>query len=83
MSSGSSSISTEMSAMLSMEKQLAATLTEASDEIAHTECLDCEQRAEVYTIIQALKSDTKNHHELVELLTSIKTQKNTGAKSDA
>jgi len=79
MSGCSGSVSTDMSAMLNVEKQLAATLTEASDEIAHTECLDCEQRAEVYTIIQALKSDTKNHHELVELLASIRT----GAKNDA
>ncbi len=79
MSGSSGSISTEMSAMLNVEKQLAMSLTEASEEIAHTECLDNEQRAEVYTIIQALTADTKNHRELVELLTA----GNTGVKKDA
>ncbi|MCK4601656.1 MAG: hypothetical protein KAU28_04275 [Phycisphaerae bacterium] len=68
-----------ISGMVKMEDQLAATLFEASDEIAHTECLDNEQRAEVYTILQALKSDTNSHRALIELL----ARKVTGESPDA
>ena len=44
-----------------LEDQLRATLLAAADEIAHAECFDDEQRAEVYSILHALKSDSDRH----------------------
>jgi hypothetical protein len=51
-----------------MEDRLADTLTAASDEIAHSECLDPEQRAEVYAILDAIQADTKDHRKTITLL---------------
>jgi hypothetical protein len=58
----------DLSELLNLERQLAATLSEAADEIAHSECFDDEQRAEVYTIVQALLSDTDAHRAAIEQL---------------
>lgn len=57
------------SAMMSLEDELSAALGAAADQIAHTECFDTEERAEVYSILDALKLDTKAHRALVKLLT--------------
>jgi len=51
-----------------VEDQLAAILTATSDEIAHSECLDSEQRAEVYAILDAIQADTKAHRKTITLL---------------
>ncbi len=51
----------EIAAAAGVEDQLAATLSCTSDELNHMECLDEEQRAEIYTILQTLKSDTQAH----------------------
>ena len=48
-----------------IEANLAAMLSEAEDEVAHMESLDTEQRAELYTILQALKADSQLHRQLV------------------
>jgi len=55
-------------ALASAQSQLAATLLAASQEIAHSECLDVEDRAEVYTILEAILADTQVHRETIELL---------------
>jgi len=60
--------STEATKLANLEAQLAAGLTEAADEIAHTETLDAEQRAEIYTILEAMKYDTESHRGLLKLL---------------
>lgn len=44
-----------------LEDQLRATLLAAADEVAHAECFDDEQRAEVYSILNALKNDSERH----------------------
>ena len=44
-----------------LEDQLRATLVATADEVAHAECFDEEQRAEVYSILHALKSDSERH----------------------
>ncbi len=44
-----------------LEDQLRATLAATADEVAHAECFDEEQRAEVYSILHALKSDSERH----------------------
>ena len=48
-----------------MEKQLAAFLEETSEELGYAECFDSEQRAELYTILQALISDTAEHQRVL------------------
>ena len=62
-----------------LEEQLATTLLKTTDEVAHTEFLDVEQRAEIYTILQAMKSDTEVHRNIVGRWVSHKT----GEVSDA
>jgi hypothetical protein len=54
--------------LASMEARIAATLSDTADELAHAECFDQEQRAEIYAILQAIRNDTSNHRALVDLL---------------
>jgi chorismate synthase len=58
----------DVSLLAGIEHQLAAALVETADEIKHVECFDDEQRAEVYAILQALRTDTEAHRAMVELL---------------
>lgn len=51
--------------VVGLEDRLAATLADTSREVAHTECFDPEQRAEIYTILGILKTDTNAHRETV------------------
>ena len=51
-----------------LEARLVAILGRTAKEVDHTECFDQEQRAEVYAILQALKSDTDVHRAMVDLL---------------
>ena len=51
-----------------MEERLAAILLRTADEVARSECFDCEQRAEVYTILETLKANTETHRAMVKLL---------------
>jgi hypothetical protein len=55
-----------------LEEDLSRTLRRTAEEIAHSECLDEEQRAEVYAILEALRSDTQTHRRLVGLWVSDK-----------
>jgi len=48
-----------------LEEELFDALRRTAEEIAHAECLDEEQRAEVYTILQTLRSDTQTHRGVV------------------
>lgn len=52
----------------SMEDRIRASLMETSDDVAHSECFDAEQRAEVYTILKALTDNTETHSAMVKLL---------------
>jgi len=54
--------------MTYIEEQLAVTIGETSDEVAHTECFDTEQLAEIYSILDALKLGTEAHRTQVKLL---------------
>ena len=58
----------DVSALRSVEEQLAATLAETAEEFAHVECLDTEQRAEIYAILEMLKVDTDAHRALIDVL---------------
>jgi hypothetical protein len=50
---------------LGVEEKLAASLMKTKAIIAHAQCFDDEQRAEVYTILDALKSDCDAHRRIV------------------
>ncbi len=51
-----------------VESKISDVLAQTTNEMAHAECFDQEQRAEVYAILQAMKTDTANHRQMVELL---------------
>ena len=65
MTSEQASAANGVSSAADLEKQLAVTLLEASDDLSRAECLDSEQRAEVYTILKTLIADTDLHCRLV------------------
>ncbi|MCP4377156.1 MAG: hypothetical protein GY794_13390 [bacterium] len=48
-----------------IEQGLVDTVQAAAREVQYTECLDDEQRAEVYSILHALRNDTEAHREIV------------------
>ena len=54
--------------MARLEEQLTFTLAEAADRIEHMDCFDQEQRAEIYTILEALRADTETHRARAALL---------------
>lgn len=58
-------VASAISDMAQIESRLAAKLREAASEVAHTETFDQEQRAEIYTILQAMRQDTEIHEKLV------------------
>ncbi|HOD80392.1 MAG: hypothetical protein BWX88_01556 [Planctomycetes bacterium ADurb.Bin126] len=55
----------DVSGMVGLEDQLAAALSKAANEMARLECIDNEQRSEIYTILQAMQADTEAHRSLV------------------
>ncbi len=57
-----------LSELVSVESKICNSLTETTDELARAECFDQEQRAEIYAILQAIKNDTDNHRQTIELL---------------
>jgi len=59
---------TETARIAAMEDRLAATLMTTAHEVAHAECFDSEQRAEVYAILETLKANTETHRAMIELL---------------
>ena len=59
---GASDISRKAAAL---EEGLSDALRHAAEDIAHAECLDEEQRAEVYTILDTLRADTHMHRRVV------------------
>jgi hypothetical protein len=58
----------DLSQWASGESLIYDALTQTAQELAHAECFDEEQRAEIYAILQAIKSDTANHRQMVEML---------------
>jgi selenocysteine lyase/cysteine desulfurase len=57
-----------LSALATLEHRLSAKLAETADEIQHVECFDDEQRAEIFAILQALRTDTEAHRAMADLL---------------
>ena len=58
----------DLSEWANVESKISNSLTETTDELARSECFDQEQRAEIYAILQAIKNDTDNHRQMIELL---------------
>ena len=69
MMQGHASIRGTVQAIAGVESQLSATLSATSDEIAHSECLEMEDRAEVYSILQAIQADSEIHRQAIQHLT--------------
>ena len=57
-----------LTALSGLEQQLSARLAATADEVQHVECFDAEQRAEVFAILQALRTDTEAHRAMADLL---------------
>jgi hypothetical protein len=57
--------SSEIAGVVRIEEQLAAALVTTSINIEHVDCLDEEQRSEIYTILHALRSDNEQHRQIV------------------
>ena len=58
-------ITERLSALVEIEDKLAAVLKETAGDVARSECFDGEQRAEVYAIIEAMRSDVESHRRSV------------------
>jgi hypothetical protein len=58
----------DIEGMRRLEEQLASMLQETATEVAHTDCLDDEQRAEIYTILSALQADSEMHRGMMNVL---------------
>jgi hypothetical protein len=69
MMQGQATIGGTVQAIAGVESQLSAILSATSDEIAHSECLDVEDRAEVYSILQAIQGDSEMHRQAIQHLT--------------
>ena len=57
-----------LQAVVAMENVLATSLLATSSEVAHSEYLSVEQRSEVYSILDALRSDSEHHKKAIRLL---------------
>jgi len=51
-----------------LETSLLSEIDAASADLQRVNCLDEEQRAEVHTILEAMKHDTQSHAAIVQLL---------------
>jgi len=57
-----------LSELIHLETELASILAAMAYDVEHMECFDCEERAEIYTILHALQADTRKHSDTVSLL---------------
>jgi len=57
-----------MGQWVGVEAGIVQALSDSADELAHSECFDQEQRAELYTILESIKADTANHQKMIDLL---------------
>ena len=67
---GAEQAGTDAKKATSLEERLAAAIGKTVDDVAHTECFDREQRAEVYTILKTIRANTETHRDMVKLLAS-------------
>ena len=63
----------QLTKMAQVEDQLVSALAETAGDVAHTECFDIEQRAEVYAILDSMRTDTKAHRKAVGVWISHRT----------
>jgi len=72
-------ISDSTDGVLNVENLLTAILHQTSDEVDHNEYLDIEQRSEIYSILEAMQTDTEAHRHIIGQWVNEKT----GKKFDA
>jgi len=65
MTSTDGTVSDRLSALAEVEESLAVVLKETAGDVARSECFDPEQRAEIYAILDAMRSDVDVHRESV------------------
>jgi hypothetical protein len=58
----------EVKDIAGMEHRLSSMLGQTRYEVCHAECLDSEERAEVYAILDALQSETEAHKKTIKFL---------------
>ncbi len=63
--------SNSMDHIAQLEKKLAVSLRQTASEIARTECLDDEQRSEVYAILHALQGDHELHAQAIQAMQGV------------
>lgn len=51
-----------------LEVVLLGRIEDAADELMHIECLDEEQRAEIHTILEAMRHDSQSHASTIRAL---------------
>ena len=56
------------SQLTSAESKIADSLATAAEELSRSECFDNEQRAEIYAILGAIKTDSENHRQMIKLV---------------
>jgi len=79
MSSAEGEISDQLERMAALESSLLSEIAAAADELQRNEALDDEQRAEVHTILQALRHDSESHAAIVRSMVSRLGQEACGA----
>jgi hypothetical protein len=53
------------SSLVGIEDRLAANLVQTARHVTHADTLDDEQRSEIYAILHALESDSRQHRAIV------------------
>ena len=69
----------DLSNIVELEEKLARALGRAWRDVAHIEWPDEEQRAEIYTILQALRDDSQVHREALTALSGRASGERTNA----
>lgn len=64
-------IGLQMSELAGVEHRLASTLSDTTRQVARMECLDEEQRAEIYTILKAIGQDSQVHQAMADALAKL------------
>lgn len=68
MPSAANAVDGQVRILAGMEHQLATFVGQTRQDVAHAECFDDEQRAEVYAILEAIESDTHAHKKTIKFL---------------
>jgi hypothetical protein len=68
MPAAAAAVDGQVRTLAGMESRLAVFVGQTRQDVAHAECFDDEQRAEVYAILEAIESDTNVHKKTIKFL---------------